>query len=230
MNELTEDDDMMAAEYALRLLVGDELQQANARLAADPAFADAVQAWAVRLASIADDLPDEVPGPQAKRALMQRLFPAPPKQSIWERTRIWQGISLTALVLAAGLAWQVTMPTGPANGPLYAAQIEAVAGDFRVVAVVDKRTNEITLTRTTGEAPEGRILQVWAHGEGEPATSVGLWPVGATVRLPFPAEIAAVEGILTIGVSEEPPGGSTTGSPSGRVFGTVDIPGVRTEN
>jgi anti-sigma-K factor RskA len=42
----------------------------------------------------------------------------------------------------------------------------------------------------------------------------------------MPPTIAEVRGVLTLGVSEEPPGGSPTGSPSGRVFGTVDIPGV----
>jgi anti-sigma-K factor RskA len=46
------------------------------------------------------------------------------------------------------------------------------------------------------------------------------------VALALPPEIAAVRGTLTLGISEEPPGGSPTGRPSGRVFGTVDIPGV----
>ena len=62
------------------------------------------------------------------------------------------------------------------------------------MAVVDKSTDEIFLTRTRGAAPEGRILQVWAHGPGEPAMSVGLWPEGDTIRLPMPETIAAVEG------------------------------------
>ena len=39
----------------------------------------------------------------------------------------------------------------------------------------------------------------------------------------MPQTIAAVEGVLTLGVSEEPPGGSVTGSPSGRVFGNFSL-------
>ena len=131
---------------------------------------------------------------------------------------------MAALLLAAFLLVSDLRETP--TGPLYTAEIVSVEGDFRVVAVVDKTRNEIIMTRTLGAAPEGRILQVWSHGPGEPAESVGLWPEGETIRLPMPPNIAAVTGVLTLGVSEEPPGGSVTGSPSGRVFGTVDIPGV----
>lgn len=111
-------------------------------------------------------------------------------------------------------------------GPFYTAEIIAEAGDFRVIAVVDRSLDEVILTRTLGAAPEGRILQVWAHGPGEPAISVGLWPEGESIRLSLPAQIAAVTGVLTVGVSEEPVGGSPTGSPSGRVYGTIDFPAV----
>lgn len=152
--------------------------------------------------------------------------PEPGRASFWRGAGIWQALSaLSVLLLAGFLLFGFQGRTG-ADGPLYTAEIVAEAGDFRVIAVVDKTTDEVFLTRTRGEAPLGRILQVWAHGLGEPAMSVGLWPEGDTIRLPMPQAIAAVKGVLTIGVSEEPPGGSPTGSPSGRVFGTVDIPGV----
>lgn len=105
--------------------------------------------------------------------------------------------------------------------PLYTAEIVAKAGDFRVVSVVDKLADVVVLTRTQGRAPAGRILEVWAHGPNAPAESVGLWPEGDVV--PLPARIAAVEGVLTIDICEEPPAGSPTGSPSGRVFGTLAL-------
>jgi len=146
--------DMLAAEYALRLLEGEDLRAATALMLTNPEFAKAVTDWETRLADLADEV--------------EPVQPAAPR-------------------------------------------------------------NEVFMTRTEGAAPEGRILQVWAHGPNAPAVSVGLWPEGESVRLAMPAVIAAVEGTLTLGVSEEPPGGSETGSPSGRVFGTVDIPGVTAE-
>ena len=222
------EDDMLAAEYALGLLTGEELEAAQRRVSNDPAFARLVHEWEGSLAAWADGLAPVAPSPAVKRAVMTDLFPeAPATQGAGLWSWFWP---IVAVVSLASLAFVFVadfseLPSQP--GPLYSAEIASEEGDFRVVALVDKTTNEVILTRTEGAAPSGRILQVWAHGEGEPAISVGLWPEGESVRLPMPPTIAEVEGILTLGVSEEPPGGSPTGSPSGRVFGTVDIPGVR---
>lgn len=225
-DDLHNDDHLLAAEYVLGLLSDDEATAARQRAATDHAFAQSVTAWEIRFADLAEEIAPEVPSAASKRALLSRMFPEPAPLGFWQRTWVWQAASaLCLLVLAIFFLADFGRQTGP-DRPLYTAEIVAEAGDFRVIAVVDKSTNEVILTRTAGSAPEGRILQVWAHGEGEPAISVGLWPEGDSVRLPMPPTIAAVRGVLTLGVSEEPPGGSPTGSPSGRVFGTVDIPGI----
>ncbi|MEP3342958.1 MAG: anti-sigma factor [Hyphomicrobiales bacterium] len=226
-SELTSQErDLLAAEYALGLLTGDSLTQARQMETTDSKFVRAVTDWEIRLATLTDDLIDETPSPSVKKALLAEVFPQKMRQPFFERLWVWQaGAAFSVFMMAAVITLGFRTPD-QATGPLYTAEIAADAGDFRVVAVVDKSTDEIFLTRTLGAAPEGRILQVWAHGEGEPTVSVGLWPEGDTIRLPMPETIAAVEGILTIGVSEEPLGGSTTGLPSGRIFGTVDILGV----
>lgn len=224
-----DEDDIRAAEYALRLLDGDGLRAAEQLMRSDAVFRSRVAEWEARLAPLAEDLAPETPSRNLKQDLMTRLFAEAAPPSLWQRVGLWRGLSLASLALAALLGWLLLSAPDVPRGPLYAATIASESGDFRVVALVDKRRNEVTITRTAGAAPAGRILQVWAHGPGQPAQSVGLWPEGETVRLALPPEIAAVEGVLTLGVSEEPPGGSTTGSPSGRVFGTVDIPGVRAD-
>lgn len=226
MTRSREDDNMLAAELALGLLEGDEHVSTRNLAADDPEFAAKVRGWEVRLSRVGDLPPVDAPA-SVKKALMAELFPAPAKQALWDRVGFWQaltgGAMVAALVFALGLPMLQDVQI---SGPLYTAEIASEIGDFRVVAVVDKVRNEVILTRTIGDAPEGRILQVWAHGPNEPAESVGLWPEGDSVRLALPENIAAVQGTLTLGVSEEPPGGSLTGSPSGRVFGTVDIPNV----
>lgn len=226
MTQEHETDDMLAAEYAIGLLTSEDRQAAHDRVKVDLAFARRVVEWEARLSQMADLAPIDPPR-AAKTAVMTQLFPEAPHASIWQRLGLWQALTagaVAALLLLSVLSW----PSGPISqdGPLYTAEIASDIGDFRVVAVVDKTHNEVILTRTAGSAPEGRILQVWAHGPDEPAQSVGLWPQGESVRLPLPPNIAAVRGTLTLGVSEEPPGGSSSGSPSGRVFGTVDIPNV----
>jgi anti-sigma-K factor RskA len=226
-SEMTPNDkDATAAEYALGLLTGDDLSRAQRLMTTDSDFARSVTSWEIRLAALTDELVPEKPSPSLKTALLAQVFPNPQPISFWERVRVWQAVGAFSLLLLAMVLVTDFGREPTATGPLYTAEIITKVGDFRVVAVVDKSNNEVFLTRTAGAAPEGRILQVWAHGEGEPAISVGLWSEGDKVRLPLPQTIAAVEGVLTLGVSEEPPGGSLTGSPSGRVFGTVDIPGV----
>ena len=221
-----QDRDAFAAEYALGLLEGDALEQARELLRRDAEFVRDVTAWEMQLTHLTDDIAPVPPSPALKAAVLAQVAPAKGRLPLLQRLWVWQAAGVAALALLAivVLTPADTIPTD--TGPLYTAEITSLEGDFRVVAVVDKTTNEVFLTRTAGAAPEGRILQVWAHGPGEPAESVGLWPEGDTVRLVLPPNIAAVQGVLTLGVSEEPPGGSVTGSPSGRVFGTVDIPGV----
>lgn len=226
MTEEVETDEMLAAEYAIGLLTGEERDAARNRARSDPAFARRVLEWEARLSQMVD-LEPVTPPTSAKTELMKGLFPETARVPIWRQLGLWQALTGGAVAALFVLAFMVWQP-GPrgGTGPLYTAEIISETGDFRVIAVVDKTRNEVILTRTAGGAPEGRILQVWAHGPDKPAQSVGLWPEGDTVRLSLPPQISAVQGTLTLGVSEEPPGGSLKGSPSGRVFGTVDIPNV----
>jgi anti-sigma-K factor RskA len=218
-----DEDDLLAAELAMGLLRGDESRDAGRRAASDPVFAAQVAAWEAMLAPLAD-LEPVAPPARVRNRLTAEIFPEPAEPA---GAGFWKALAGLAAAAAVVLAVALSVVLrDPVTGPLYTAEIASAEGDFRVVAVVDKTRDEVVLTRTEGAAPPGRILQVWAHGPDEPAQSVGLWPEGESVRLPLPPEIAAVEGVLTLGVSEEPPGGSPTGSPTGRVFGTVDIPDV----
>ncbi|WP_068305235.1 anti-sigma factor domain-containing protein [Pararhodobacter sp. CCB-MM2] len=233
MSELPEstvpDDEMLAAEYAMGLLEDKEYLAVRARVSRDQGFAAKVAAWEAQLSQMAD-LDPIAASVAAREDLMERLFPAPRRRLVRQRLGLWQALTGSAIAAALLLTFMVFQPNERATPlQLYAAQIVSREGDFRVVALVDMQSDEVILARTAGAAPGGRILQVWAHGPGEPAQSVGLWPEGDNVRLRLPAEIAAVQGVLTLGVSEEPPGGSPTGRPSGRVFGTVDIPLVQAE-
>ena len=219
-DQLPEDDNMLAAEYVLGLLEGADLERAKSRLATDRAFVQLVSGWEAEFVTLTDTLEPQQPPAALKAALLARMFPQAPRAPWWQRVWLWQAVSAAFLVV---LAFLFITPLSTPSGPLYTAEITAAEGDFRVIAVVDKAANEVILTKLSGTAPAGRILQVWAHGPDAPALSVGLWPEGDTARLPLPPIIAAVRGTLTLGISEEPPGGSPSGSPSGRVFGTDDI-------
>lgn len=63
-------DDLLAAEYALGLLEGQELLSAKARLAREPEFADAVAHWDARFAPLLDAIGGAEPGED----LWQRIW------------------------------------------------------------------------------------------------------------------------------------------------------------
>ena len=73
-----DDDQMLAAEYALDLLTGDELAEAHRRVTSDPAFAATVARWEIELADLAVELPPEPVPAEVKSRLEMRLFGASP--------------------------------------------------------------------------------------------------------------------------------------------------------
>jgi anti-sigma-K factor RskA len=74
---VSEDRDLLAAEYALRLAEGVELEEARARAASDPDFAAAVAAWEERLQPLADALPPVEPGAAVWTAVERAAGAAP---------------------------------------------------------------------------------------------------------------------------------------------------------
>ena len=222
-----DDDQMLAAEYALDLLTGDELAEAHRRVTSDPAFAATVARWEIELADLAVELPPEPVPAEVKSRLEMRLFgasPAPVSSRMRAALGFWRGLSAVAVFLAAILGW--LWLSGPGPDPLRAAEIASDDGSFRYLAVLDEAEGVLQVTRISGTAPEGRVLQVWAHGDDQPAISVGLFGAGETARLELPDTLRGIEGTFTMGISEEPPGGSQQGGPSGEVLGLGEIRGL----
>ena len=125
------DGGLLAAEYALGLLTGDEQAEARRLEATDAEFARLVTDWEIRFAALADELPDETPSPSTKKALLAEVFPEAEKAPFFQRLWIWQaGAALSLLVLATVVFLEFDTP-GQVSGPLYTAEIAADAGDFQ---------------------------------------------------------------------------------------------------
>jgi anti-sigma-K factor RskA len=212
-----DDDAVLAAEYALRLLEGDEERSARARLASEPAFAADVAFWNERLSEMAAEIEPVVPSRRARRELMTRLFGAPENAPFWRRIGIWQtatAISLaTAVFLGLQVANQERIPT------LYATELASADNSLRVLAVYDSVTGHIRLTRTDGGAAAGRDLELWGIAEGEAPVSIGVLPDDSvTAGFAVPAVLFGTLPSLTLAISDEPDGGSPTGQPTGDVL------------
>ncbi|MEO3415277.1 anti-sigma factor [Roseovarius sp. CAU 1744] len=217
-----DDDSLLAAEYVLRLLTPAEKRAFEARFAAEPALLDEIDAWSERLSGMNAEFSEETPRAEVKDALMARLFgEATPAPGFWQRLGLWQGLSFASLLLAGFFAWQniQTAPTeAPGRGPLYVSEIAAEDQSLRVLAVYDSDAGELQINRTAGQAATGRALELWAIAEGAAPVSLGVLPDTQTAGVPLPEEFHAGVADLTLAISDEPPGGSPTGQPTGAVL------------
>lgn len=204
---LSEDDDLIAAEYVLGVVDGEARAQADLRIKRDAAFAAAVQAWETRLDGLNDDFAP-ASAPNLMPAIEARLFPVVAKPA-----RNWFGwLAGGALAASLALAVIVVLPTAPA--PLLTT---LAAADLTYEVRADGDTLEIT--RVAGlAAPAGQVHELWVIAPGAAPVSLGLLADGP-LQVVYPVPPAG----WVLAVSLEPTGGSPTGAPTGPVLMTAEI-------
>jgi anti-sigma-K factor RskA len=216
----THDDDLLAAEYALGVLAGTERAAAEQRVSREPAFARLVTDWEQRLAPWAAEIAEVAPPPQ----LWDRIAGALPAQTqaggLWQSIAFWRGLSFAAGALAAAcLAALIYLGPFTRQQPLVAA-IEG-GGHRHFVATIDTRRGTVAVVPAAFSADATRVPELWlVPPDGKPR-AVGLLRADQTVTLTLPPELAALaKDDAVLAVSLEPPGGSTTGLPTGPVIAT----------
>jgi anti-sigma-K factor RskA len=215
--EQREDDQALAAEYALGLLEPADARAFEARMARDPVLRALYVIWAEDLARLTDTIAPVTPPPPVYTALDLRLFGA--ARQGWLH---WLGLvpALIGGLVAAALVYVVTsfgLLTSPV-GPRLNAEIAATDQSLVVMAAFDPTTEHLLLTRTAGAAVPGRVLELWLIAGDNPPVSLGVLPDTAAAELSLsPTVVAALTG-GTLAISDEPPGGSPTGQPTGAVL------------
>lgn len=216
------DDDVLAAEFALRLLDADEARAAQRRALSDRAFARRVAVWNAHFSDLAEDVAPETPDTAAKRALMERLFDDAPRTAERPVARglvpaFWRWIGLAAAAAACVFAAIAFVPMAD-EGPVYVTEVVSDDGSFRYLAVIDTTRESIRLIRTDGQPPAEGSMELWGHGPDEPPVSFGVIPADTRVTVAVPDILRRDADQLTIAVSNEPEGGSPTGQPTGAVL------------
>ena len=130
MNDEQRDDAILAAEYALGLLEGEELLAAKARQATEPDFAAQIVRWQERLIPLADEIGPKPPREALWERIVEEIEAAPPSAEVVDlrrRLRRWQwagGLSAAAAVALAVLALPVVNRT--TDAPTVVAQSPAL--------------------------------------------------------------------------------------------------------
>lgn len=215
-----DEDHILAGEYALGLLSADEAAAFEARLGREPELRAAYARWATDFASLSDDIAPTAPPAHVWQQVEARLFPASRFRP--RRMALWGGGLAAAAVLVLALV------TGGLWGPnpqppleaLYRAEVAAEDRSLVVEAVYDAATGTLLIDRTAGAPAPGRALELWLiAGEAAPV-SLGVLPEARGAALPVPEDLRPRLRAAVLAVSDEPPGGSPTGAPTGAVLAT----------
>ena len=205
---LSEDDMLRAAEHALHLDQGQQRADARRQAASDPEFRAEIADWEETLAAMWEGVPELPPPARTWRGIERRLFGAP--------RRSWQAPLSWLLAAGAGTALVLTLllqDLGPVvEDPLVVAEIATEDDTLRVFAAYDREAGGFRVQRLAGAPSEGRDFELWAIGSDGVPVSLGLLPERGFAALPDTLR-AEAEG-LTLAVSEEPSGGSPTGTPT----------------
>jgi anti-sigma-K factor RskA len=222
--------DRLAADYVAGTLRGPARRRLEALLPAHPVLRDAVLDWQDRLAPLSATIAPETPPAVVWQRIEARLGGAvsgiePARLRWWQRLVVWQ----TATALAGGAVLSMAMllgspgpveapivvvlspaepaPGAPAGGVVPASLVASISADGRAL---------VTRPLTTNLLPQAdRALELWAvPAQGAPRSLGLISGQGATVV----KRGKVLDNTAALAVSLEPPGGSTTGAPSGPVL------------
>lgn len=223
------EDDALAAEHALGVLGARERAAAEARMARDPAFAAAVEAWRDRLAPmLAAVAPVEPPAGLWTR--IERALPVNDNtESLRGRLRFWRGTAVGSLALtAASMAAAMIMATQPPRvitappapmAPMLNARLATDAGQPLFLAAYDPERKRVMVASLVPPGTDpGHSHELWLiPADGKPR-SLGLVKPGASMAMPMPDPMMPmVEEGSSLAVTVEPVGGSRQDGPSGPI-------------
>lgn len=219
------DADILAAEFALGLLQGDDLTQAERRTRTDRQFAEQVAVWDARFATLTDDIAPVTPPKGLFRKITQAAYPDSPR-ALWRQLGVIPallGAAAAALVLILALQLGTLMQTGVPDATL-ATRMTSDDETLIVAAAYVPTTQTLVVEWEVGERLPGRDVELWLIADGAAPVSLGVLNKG-TPLTEF-VLTASVEGQLdgaALAVSDEPLGGSPTGAPTGTILAVGEI-------
>ena len=169
-----------------------------------------------RLAPWAAEIPEMLPARHVWDRIAGALPPQTSRPGLWRNLAFWRGLSFAAGALAAVcIAALVYFGTFAQTEPLVAT-IEG-GGQRHFVATIDVKRGTVAIV----PADATRVPELWLIPPDGRPRPVGLLRADAPVTLTLSGDLAGLaKNNAVLAVSLEPPGGSTTGLPTGPVIGT----------
>ena len=222
---------ILAAELALGVLEGADLDRARTLQREDPAFAAEVDAWHAHFATWFASWPDAEPS----ETLRYRILAAAGIRAANDnRATPWKWATAITGALAAVFGLMLLAPPERVVVPPPAppAQVEQAPGMMvafsidkgakSLPAMVDVSRHQVRLPAGL-DVPDGRVAQLWLIVGEAPPQPLGLFAPtanGLAATITTDRDIPAGS---VLAISIEPPGGSPTGLPTGPVVATGEL-------
>ncbi|QDH34080.1 anti-sigma factor [Porphyrobacter sp. YT40] len=234
------DDPMIAAEWALGLLEGEELLAARGKYATDPDFAWRKQWWDDWFAPLSDAIPGAEPGEHvwqgiAARVAAQQAQAAAPEAAasnvveLQARVRRWQWVAgLSSMAAAVALVWAFALAPAriePAPAPAQIAAAPMVAtvpvGEsglrLDVTYIPDSKRMVVGAIGLTADGVHDHELWL-VPADGTRLQSLGVVAPGEVRSMELPQTITAKLGEgASLVLTREPIGGKPEGQDAGPV-------------
>lgn len=230
MTPLPDDLDLLAAEYALGTLQGDDRARAEALFTSADDFRAAVNRWRTHFLAL-DDTAEKIAPPAplwngieekiaaTPQAGVKTNPPRPKKTSAWESVMFWRNFGLASAFASILLAFGMIslIARGP-ESPTYVAVLNNDGG--RAAAVVNAYANGIVelIPLETIAVPEGRIIEVWTlQDRAQGPVSIDRIDQARRIKLNL-NNLKRPDVNHLFELTLEPAGGSPTGKPTGPVL------------
>jgi anti-sigma-K factor RskA len=230
----------LAAEYALGVLEGTERRTAEDLLARDAGFAAAVARWRTEIEPLVETAAAVAPPADLWRRIDAELSPKPArapakseKPGLWSSLAFWRGLSLASAGAAAVFAALLVSPQPVAAptalpeaalqpavvAPMAAAPVMMEGGAALLAAAYDPSHRQFIVTPTGRyELQSSQVLELWIIVGDKAPRSLGVIDAANPRAYALPQDVRAdLAAGATLAVSIEPTGGSPTGAPTGAV-------------
>lgn len=226
-----DDRDLLAAEYALRLLDGRDFDEARALSERDAGFAAEVAAWDARFAPLFDAIDPAEPDASVWTRIAAAIGNASGEGAqiimLKRRATAWRNVAGLVTAIAAALALVVVpgvirpdrpQPTAPVAAPRQTTLMARIVSEDRATAFVvayQPDTRELLVTPAIAGLAEGKDHELWVIGASGVPVSLGVVDDAAPTRLVVPAaKLADLKASATMALTVEQDGGSPTGQPT----------------
>jgi|TARA_R100000049_G_C1952178_1_gene100915 anti-sigma-K factor RskA len=222
-------DELLAAEYAMGLLEGEDLLAVRGRMASEPAFAALVARWEARLVPLLDEPARASPASEVwgriAAELTQESEAPSPVVLLQRRIAVWQRIAAGSAVAAVAAIALLFVPSGDTPAPApdtppLVASIPIADTPLRIGVTFLPERDELLVAASglTADGVHDHELWLMPPGEGAQPQSLGVIAPGTQERVSLDPELArSMRQGAQILLSQEPLGGAPDKSAPGPV-------------